>query len=298
MKKLSGLILLAALLFVLPPGTVHATTYEGIRAEDGSVSVVNNDTGEEIAVLSLRLGTVSQDIAVDGDWIYFTGSVTNYTDYSTANSFYAYNRKTKEQVFLKSLPTEFGNYDVNDVYDGWVYLTGWTGSDDSKLYRWNISGKKLETAAEDGYAYRYKKYIVCESTAVHGAFTTYPIFIYNTKTGKTVTAVTDAASYGINKGYLYIARMPKFKYPEKKKASYKIIRYKIASGKKKTLKKKVKAYMIGKVNTKYIYHRKSGSAANDYKDTFYRTVYKSGKTKQISMEKYYKALKIPLPQMD
>ncbi len=295
-KKISGLVLLAALLFVLLPASVHAAKYEGERLDDGSVNVVNADTGEALATLSLRLGTVNTQIAVSGDWIYFTGSVTNYTDYSVANSLYAYNYKTEEQLHLKALPAAFDSYDVNDVYGGSVYLTGWTGSDDTALYRWNLQKKTLKKVAEDGYALRYKRYIVCESTMVHGAFTLYPIYVYNTRTGKVVTAMKKVGGYGYKGGKLYIAQMPKEAYPETKKAAYKIIQYDIATGAKKTLNRKVKAYLISKMTNKYIYHQ--GSDQETHTSYFYRTAIKTGKTVRLSKEKYFKALGFPLPEAE
>ena len=288
-KKLSGLMLLAALLFVLLPGTVRAADYEGERQDDGSVKVINTDTDDVIATLSLRLGHVNPQIAVSGKWIYFTGYVSN-SDYTSSNSLYAYNYKTKEQVHLKALPKDFERYDVNEVYSGSVYLTGWTGSDDTGLYRWYIKKKKLKEAAPDGYAMRYKKYIVCESTMVHGSYVTYPIYIYNTKTGKTVTAAEKVGAYSYKSGKLYIAQMPKFKYPESSRGKYKIVRYDIKANKKKTLKKSVKAYMIDKVTSKYIYHRKGVYQDGLYKISYYRTTIKSGKQKKISFAKYSNAM--------
>ncbi len=289
-KKVLGLVVLAALLLVLLPGTARAADYEGERQDDGSVKVVNTDTDDVIATLSLRLGTVNPKIAVGGSWIYFVGEVTDYTDYSTANSLYAYNFKTKEQVQLKALPKDFDVYDVNEVYGGSVYLTGWTGSDDTGLYRWYIKKKKLKEAAPDGYAMRYKNYIVCESTMVHGSYVTYPIYIYNTKTGKTVTAAENTGAYSYKSGKLYIAQMPKFKYPESSRVKYKIIRYDIKANKKKTLKKSVKAYMIDKVTSKYIYHRKASYQDGLYKISYYRTTIKSGKQTKISFAKYSNAM--------
>ena len=287
-KRVSGLILLAALFFVLLPGPARAADYEAERLDDGSVRVVNSDTDEVLATLSLRLGTVNQEIAVKGSLIYFTGYVN--ADNSYSNSLYAYNYKTKKQVQLKALPSTFPFYDVNEVYDGSVYLTGWSPSDDTALYRWNIKKEKLTAAAEDGYAFRYKKYIVCDSRKVHGSFVTYPVHIYNTKTGKTVATAKNVAAYSYKKGKLYIAQMPKYKYPESSKAKYKIFRYDIKRGKKKTLKKKLKAYMIDMVTSKYVFHRKGTYKNGVYKSTFYRTTIKTGKSKTMNLAQYTNAM--------
>ena len=89
-------------------------------------------------------------------------------------------------------------------------------------------------------------------------------------------------------GKLYMAEMKTSGnvYPGNTQVKYKITRYTIKSGKKKTLKKTVKAYMIRKITSKYIYHVKE----NYPNTTYYRTKISSGKRKTISEAEFREAV--------
>ncbi len=232
---------------------------------------VDQKTGRTVDHLSMRV-CPSAAAANSGSLIYFSGSFMPGVG-KNANTLFSYHLKTKKLTKLKSLSAAFFEYDVNEVNNGKVYLSGWNPSDNMALYEYTISTGKIKKIAKSGYAKRYKQYIICDSTKVHGSYCMYPIYVYNTQTGKRVTVTKKAGAYRYSKGCLYVAIPGRFP-SDTSKTSYKIIRYQIAKGISEVLNKKLMAYFVTDLTGKYVYH-------TNWK-TKYRQAIKTGKESVIS----------------
>ncbi len=292
MKKqhvLTAMLLFVFALFWAFPA--QAATEERYKTDSewqtGTVTVTDTQTGKDLAVLYLRTLKINPDLVVDGDTIYFDAYRSEGYD-KTYNYLYSYKISEKKYTLLKELPSGYYGYDVSAKYNGSLYITGWNPSDNNRTYRYTIKSGKLTKITDAAYVMRYKHYIVLDPTKTYGSWNTFPVYMYNSKSGKVKTAAKKCVAYTMKSGKLYMAEMKTSGnvYPGNTQVKYKITRYTIKSGKKKTLKKTVKAYMIRKITSKYIYHVKE----NYPNTTYYRTKISSGKRKTISEAEFREAV--------
>ena len=281
--KRVGIWLLLICMFVQTafPITAAAATYKAVSDNESGIWVLKD--GKKYTRISVRFSTVNTGIAVSGKDIYFT--VSSASRRSNGNPYcylYRKNMSTGEIFCLKELPGSFMGYDIDKIYSGSVYLTGWNPSSDTACYRYYISSKKLSKAVSAGYGGQYKNYIVCESTRTHGAFTLYPIYVYNTKTGKKTTVTKSAAAYTLSGKYLYYAYTGG--NPYKGAVSYTVKRYNLTTGKTSTIASNIKAYFVEKVTSTYLYY-------SDYTHAkYYRCNLKTRKVTALSRSAYLKSI--------
>lgn len=266
------------------PAAVSAASYSAVSDKESGIWVLKD--GKKLTRISVRSSTVNTKIAVYGKDIYFTVESSAFR--SNGNPYcylYRKNMTTGEIFCLKELPGSFLGYDVEKVSDGSVYLTGWNPSDNTACYRYYISKKKLSRVASAGYGTQYKNYIVCESTMTHGSFVTYPIYVYNTKTGKKTCITKKAGAYTLNGKYVYYATTGG--NPNTGAVRYQVKRYNLTTGKTNTVASNVKAYFIEKITPTYLYY-------SDYKypkTRYYCYNMKNRKVTALSRTAYLKKTK-------
>ena len=287
--KIHILFAAAAFSVLLIFGTVSAfaAEYEGTSNGDGTVTVKDTSSGSVYAELQVSRAKVNPQLLVSKGKIYFTTyqPVSAYSD-ETICYLYSYDVKSGSYQNLKKLNEPYFEFDVSSLYSGSLYLSGWNPSDDAAGFRYYLKSGNLKKIAEGACAYRYRNYVVCETTMVHGSFVPYPLYVYNTKTGKAKTIFKNVAKYSASKKYLYIAKLKKLTYDPGSGATYQIIRYNLLNGKKKILKKTFKGYWVNKITSKYVYHYKTSGDTTVY----YRYSLKTGKNKKLSQAAYRKAV--------
>ncbi|MDY3249178.1 MAG: hypothetical protein SOX32_02380 [Candidatus Choladocola sp.] len=261
------------------PVTAAAASYKAVSDSSGGIRVTKN--GKTVTKIQVSGGYVSTQIAVSGQNIYFV--VSSRTSRSNGNPYcylYRKNISTGKVSRLKSLSGSYYGYDIETISGGSIYITGWNPSDNTACYRYYISSGKLSKVVSAGYGAQYKNYIVCESTKTHGSWVTYPIYVYNTKTGKKTCVTKSAAAYTLNGKYLYYATTGD--YLNSGAITYTIRRYDVTTGKKSTIAKNIKAYHINKITPTYLYYA-------DYKypkTTYYRCTLKTKRVVTMSKSSY------------
>ena len=283
-KRAAELLLFFVLLLGISIPVRAAGSYRGDYQSNGSVNVVNEGTGEVTANLYLPGKSVNPELTASGDKIYFTAykPVDNYT----VNYLYYYDLKKKYVKYLRTLPSGCYEYNCNEVYDGYLYLSGWNPSDNIMLYRCKTSGKNLKKiVGKAGYSKRYKQYVICDPRGVMGGFAPYNVYVYDTKAGRNKNAVKHIASYTQSSRYIYAAVIQGEGFPEDG-AYYRIVRYDMVTGQTKVLVKSMKAYLIRKINSKYVwFHTGDSYDARKY----YRFTISSLTTKEISKASFEKS---------
>ena len=287
-KILKGLWmwLLIACIFsqVAFPVTAAAASYKAVSDNSGGIRVTKN--GKTVTRIKVSGGYVGTDIAVSGKNVYFV--VSSRTTRSNGNPYcylYRKNISTNKVTRLKSLSGSYYGYNVENIYGGSIYITGWNPSDNTACYRYYISSGKLVKVASAGYGSQYKNYIVCESTQTHGSWVKYPIYVYNTKKGTKSGITKSAAAYTLNGKYVYYATTSGD--PNRGAATYTIKRYDLTKKKTTTVAKNIKAYFIGKITPTYLYYF-------DYKypkTTYYRCTLKTKQVITLSQSAYLNKIK-------
>lgn len=277
-------ILSVFMMFAMGRTQVQAAVYTAETHSAGGIYVLEN--GERVDYVYVSGGRIDANIAVSGSNVYFvhSSSQSNLVTYNPVCTLYQKNMETGEYTSLKQLPADFFGYEVNCLYNGSIYLTGWNPSDNTALYRYYLSNKKLKQVANAGFGEKTGKYIVCESTMVHGCFVTYPILVYNTATGKKTLITKKAGGYSVYDGKVYYAETNND--PNRGMIDYTVKCYSPGSGKNVTVAKKVKAGFIGKITPQYVY---SQIFSNSHR-IYYRCSLQTKKNTKISKAAYERAV--------
>ncbi|MDO4634086.1 MAG: hypothetical protein Q4B01_09545 [Eubacteriales bacterium] len=244
---------------------------------------VETSSGAVVGSVKLLWMAPNPVIANSGKKIYFSAGIANSSLYRS-NILYSYDLTTGDLRKLASLSDSYYYYDVNEVYRGSLYVSGWNGSENMALYRYDLNTGEMKKIIDQGYSSRYKKYIICESNKVTASYHTYPIYIYNTSTGNLRTVATNVGCFERSGKYLYVAAAKVKDYPVIR-VPYRVFRYNLATGKKKVLAANMKGYFISKITKKYIYH----SNWEDESTGYYRYNLKTKKEKKISRGAFFKA---------
>ena len=286
------MILLTGLLLIGSALCVHAETAEDFQLipdyNDGSLEIKYKATGEHVCHLWIEDEIIVPKIAVEGNDIYFT----SYSQIGTSDvancTLRCFNTVDQEVIDLElHLPGSYWQYQIDFIYDGGVFMTGMTSSDEAGSYRYDMNGDYVKKIADGGISYHYKQYVVCDPTCVLGSYAPYTVYVYNADTGKTKTVMTNTAKVSPSGKYLYLAKMKKVNYsPGTKKSTYQIVRYRLTTGKRKTLVPAFKGYHITKITGKYIYYVWEKGGNNRY----YRYTIATKKKKRISFATYKKVM--------
>lgn len=301
MKKTSRLLkalllLVCCMSMFVMAGTVSAAEYKVKVNSNGTATVTNKSSGKKIATLKVdgKGEKIHEQLVVTTSYIYFT-TTEDMGDSETECCLYRYKRSDKSNEFLVNLTLNLNDpainvkqinaFDVNYVYSGSVYLTGWSGSNFAHGYRYALSERKLTKIANGGCSYRFNQYIVCDDFMVHGDFSPAPVYVYNTRTGVTKTIAKQVAAYNRSGKYVFAAVMRTVKYePGRTGAKYDIIRYNLSTGGTVTLASNIKAYSVQKITGAYVYQLRYVEEAHT--KAYYRYNMKTKKNVKITAAKF------------
>ena len=245
--------------------------------------------------LSMKGWWINKYIVSSGDKIYFLACKKKNKKKSSFR-LYECDMKSKKYKLLYKMPAKYIDGYLQETYDGSVYMRLDTKKD-SFCLRYNIKSGKLKTIFKSFSYYRYDNYLVFEKLKdrYEDPLTMFVQYnneytVYNTRTGKRKTIFDGHAEGLVRIGrYLYYAESTDGRGLEiNTKTRYKIVRYDLVTGKKKTILKPEKFLEIEFVTDKYVYHQTWTWGT----DTYYRYDLKSKKNKKISEDSYLKAKRV------
>ena len=190
-----------------------------------------NESGAQVAKMSVPGGSINQQIASNKSYIYVT--VRFEKDNTFQNYIYRYGRKKGKLTKLKKLPEGFIDFYINDLIGDVLYLSG-QASSPSKLVgcTYDIKKKKLKKLkAEDvGFDQHYGAYYVMSGKLTAGEFYRYPIYLYQFEKRKATKLCEYSDCYTIIGKYLYYSSAEKKGFA--KDSPHQIIRVDLNTGKK------------------------------------------------------------------
>lgn len=278
---LGALILFIAFSITNETSVQAAQKYVAKSAGNNSIYVKDVKTGCYILFLEN-----TKDIVYKGNKIYY---IKNYQcEENQTPKLCQYDVKTKKHKTLVKFTGIYDQYDICDLYSGSIYINCWVGSDCIYCYRYIIKDKKLKKIDKfAGYVQRYKNRIVLDPTCVYGSPGFFPIYIYDTLTGKIKTLTKTAnGGYFTKKTIYYANALTKRDTDYFKKGGVKtsIKKYSLETGKIKTLVKSIKLNQVEIITDKYVCYNIFKNNGNKY----YIYNIKTRKKKSYNRDKYYK----------
>ena len=296
--------LLIIICFSLSPVTFAKNHYSDREALSGSdndgtgiVEVYKKLDGRHIEsldiILSIKGWWINKYIVSSGNKIYFL-ACKKKNDKKSNFRLYEYDRKSKKYKLLFKMPSRYTDGFLTEAYGNSVYMLLSVKEKDFCL-RYYIKSGKLKTILNSKGYFKYKDYLVLEKEkdvkkvdSIYG-FTKNKseIIVYNTRTGKKKKIFDGHAEGLCRKGrYLYYAVSTDGKWDTINiKTKYKIIRYDLATGKKKTILKSGDFLEIELVTDRYVYHNTWTFLDPEY----FRYDLKKKKTKKMSEDAFYDA---------
>ena len=250
------------------------------------------DTG---VILKLNGWWIDEEFVSFGEKIYFLACKMKNNKKKNFR-LYEFDMETKKYKLLYKLPSKYTEGSLFEVYDNSVYMRmEILGKSKQYCLRYYIESGKLKTIYKSTGYYRDKDVLVSrekrKGSDFLGAKYNKEIIVYSAKTGKKKSVFKGYAEGMTRIGrYLYYAvSIDDAGFSVNYPSLYKIIRYDLVTGKKKTLLKSGKFLEIKCITGRYVYH----GTWYCNPERYYRYDLKLKKNKKISSDtdqKEYEAL--------